>query len=46
MLDLKPLYEMTDEEIIVEHEAIDFDPEEGSRSDALFTEMIARGLAY
>lgn len=42
----RPVYELSDSELIVEHDLIDFDPEDGSRSDCLYEEMIARGLVY
>ena len=42
----KPLCEMSDNELVVEHEFIDFDPDENSRSDQIYSEMIARGLVY
>lgn len=42
----KPPYEMTDDELIVEHESIDFEADETSRSEQLYSEMIARGLTY
>jgi len=41
---VRAIREITDDEILVEHEWIDFDAEDGSRSDQLFCEMEARGL--
>jgi hypothetical protein len=43
---VRAVSEMTDDEILVEHEWIDFDAEDGSRSDQLFSEMEARGLTF